>query len=164
MTDQIGVITEQGDLGLGFDVLNEKEQALAEKVIIKEENGISTQLATTAVRFERITPEGYDLRLSYPVIPNNVATQILVMKGDNIKKSFYILNEKLLRFNIRKLTDKFEHYDRNLYYYDNEHLQNSNLETYLVLLRDKLFDLNEKLDAIRAKQRKPRASLQKKTN
>ncbi len=130
----------------------------------KEENGISTQLATTAVRFEEITPEGYDLRLSYPVIPNNVATQILVMKGDNIKKSFYILNEKLLRFNIRKLTDKFEHYDRNLYYYDNEHLQNSNLETYLVLLRDKLFDLNEKLDAIRAKQRKPRASLQKKTN
>ena len=39
MADQIGVITEQGDLGLGCDILNEKEQALAEKVIIKEENG-----------------------------------------------------------------------------------------------------------------------------
>ena len=39
MADQIGVITEQGDLGLGFDILNEKDQAVAEKVIIKEENG-----------------------------------------------------------------------------------------------------------------------------
>ena len=39
MAEPIAVITEQGDLGLGTDFLNPKDQAVAEKYVIKEENG-----------------------------------------------------------------------------------------------------------------------------
>lgn len=35
---QIGVITEQGDLGLGFDVLNQKDQKVYKESSQKENN------------------------------------------------------------------------------------------------------------------------------
>ena len=122
----------------------------------KLENNISTKLTSTAVKFDNITPEGYDLRLSFPKVKNDVATQLLVMRGDEIINSFYVLDNKLLRFNIKDLNFKFNHYDQNLYYYDNKYLQESNLNDYLLLLRDKLHNLNAKLDIIRKKQIKNR--------
>ena len=118
----------------------------------KAENNISAQLTSTAVRFENITPEGYDLRLSYPKVHDKNATQLLVMQGDEIKKSFYIYDNKLLRFNIKDLNDKFQNCCYNLYYYDNKYLQESDFEKYFSLVRDKLHDLNQKLDNIREKQ------------
>lgn len=117
----------------------------------KTENNISTKLASTAVKFDRITKDGNDLRLSFPKVRGNIATQILVMDGDEIKKSFFIINNKLLRFDIKKLSDKIVRYNKNLYYYDNQYLQESNLPEYLILLRDKLQDLNCKLDTIKEK-------------
>ena len=118
----------------------------------KSENNISTKITTTAVKFDNITHDGYDLRLSYPKVRNSVATQLLVMSGDEIKNSFYIINNKLLRFDIKDLNDKITHNNRKFYYYDNKYLQNSNLQDYLLLLKEKLQELNEKLDVIREKQ------------
>ena len=118
----------------------------------KTENNISTKFTSTAVKFDNITPEGDDLRLSYPKIRDKNAMQIIVMRGDEIKNSFYILDNKLLRFKIKTLNDMFNHYDQNMYFYDNKYLQESNLYSYLILLRDKLYDLNAKLDIIREKQ------------
>ena len=118
----------------------------------KTENNISTKLASTAVKFNNITSEGEDLRLSYPKIHDKIATQLLIMQDDKIKKSFFILNNKLVRFNIKDLNDRFPHDDRSILYYDNNYLRESDLENYFLLLRDKLKDLNEKLDKIREKQ------------
>ena len=122
----------------------------------KAENNISTKLTSTAVKFDKITPEGYDLRLSYPKIHDKTATQLLVMKDDKVENSFFILDNKLLRFKIRDLNDKVTHYNRKEYYYDNKYLQESNLPDYMILLRDKLHELNKKLDIIRKKQIKNR--------
>ena len=88
----------------------------------KTENGISTKLSSTAVKFDNITPDGHDLRLSYPKVHDKTATQLLVMSGDKIENSFYILDNKLLRLKIKDLNDKFNHYDQKLYYYDNKYL------------------------------------------
>ena len=118
----------------------------------KNENNISTKFASTAVKFDNITPEGYDLRLSYPKVHDKTATQIIVMQGDKIEKSFYIMNNKLVRFNIKDLNDKFRHDNRHIYYYDSKYIMESNLEKYLILLRDKLQDVNKKLNTIRKKQ------------
>ena len=117
----------------------------------KLENGISTKITSKSTKFKNITPEGYDLRLSYPKVHDKLATQLLVMDGDKIEKSFYILDNRLLRFNIKDLNTKLNH-DRKLYYYDNKYLQESNLHDYLLILKDKLQELNAKLDEIRAKQ------------
>ena len=144
------------DISLNFEEYRTKMRKYLRKSKksknFKKENGISVQLASTAVKFENITPEGYDLRLSYPKVKSNVAMQLLVMQGDEIKKSFYIINNKLLRFNIKDLNDKIRHYGRNMYYYDKKYLKESNLSDYLLLIKDKLHNLNEKLDAIRNKQ------------
>ena len=118
----------------------------------KIDNNISTDLTSTAVKFDKITSEGYDLRLSFPKVKDKKATQILVMENKNILNSFYIINNKLLRFKIKDLNDKIRNYDRNLYYYDNEYLKSSKLNDYLLLLEDKLNKLNAKLDKIRTKQ------------
>ena len=118
----------------------------------KNKNGISTKLASTAVKFDNITPEGYDLRLSFPKVRGSIATQLLVMRGDKIENSFFILYNKLLRFNIKDLNDKINHINRTMYFYDNNYLQESNLHSYLLLLQDKLHELNERLDVIRKKQ------------
>lgn len=40
-TRNFGVITEQGDLGLGFDQLNEQENAVVENAVNKEK-GLQT--------------------------------------------------------------------------------------------------------------------------
>ncbi len=130
----------------------------------KTENGISTKLSSTAVKFDNITPDGHDLRLSYPKVHDKTATQLLVMSGDKIENSFYILDNKLLRLKIKDLNDKFNHYDQKLYYYDNKYLQDSNLENYLSLLQDKLKELNKKLDSIRRKQLENRAKYHIKTH
>lgn len=118
----------------------------------KIENNISTKLTSIAVKFDNITAEGYDLRLSYPKVRNKNATQLLVMHDNKIENSFYIFNNKLLRFNIKDLNDKFYRYNQKLYYYDKKYLQNSNLHDYLLLIQKKLHELNRKLDAIREKQ------------
>lgn len=120
--------------------------------VFKTENNISTKLASIAVKFDNITTDGCDLRLSYPKVHDKTATQLLVMRDDKIINSFYIINNKLLRFNIKDLNDKITRYDRNMYYYDNEYLQNSNLHDYLILIQNKLHELNKKLDIIRQKQ------------
>ena len=130
----------------------------------KTENNISTKLASIAVKFDNITPNGDDLRLSFPKVKDKTATQLLVMNGDEIKKSFYIINNKLLRFDIKDLNDKFFHYNQNMYYYDNKYLQESNLHEYLLLIRDKLHNLNKKLDAIRKKQLENKARYHIKSN
>ncbi len=114
----------------------------------KIKNNISTEMLTNSVLFKHITPEGHDLRLSFPKVHDKTATQILVMNGEKIVKSFYILDNKLLKFNIKKKTDKFVHFNRKMYFYDNKYVEQSNIETYLTLLQNKLKDLNTQLDTI----------------
>lgn len=117
----------------------------------KTENNISTKYATTAVRFDNITTDGKDLRLSLPKVCNTIATQILVMQGDTIEKSYFIYKNRLLRFSINGLNDKIRSDSQTKYFYDENYLEESNLEEYLILLKDKLHELNKKLDEMKKK-------------
>lgn len=127
---------------------------LEERNKFKKDNNVSTELSTTAVTLKNITPEGYDLRLSYPIIPNKTATQILVMDGERVDKSFYILDNKLLKFDIKKKSDRFIHYNRKMYFYDRQYVQKSELDKYLEILCTKIQELNEKLYIIKSKSKR----------
>ena len=111
----------------------------------KRKNNISDELTTSSITFTNITEDGKDIRLSFPKILNKIATQILVMYKDNVEKSFYIFDQKLLKFNIKKKSDRLLHYDRQLYFHDKNYLEKSNLGNYLNILKNKLSDVNEKL-------------------
>ena len=113
----------------------------------KTDNNISTELSTSSVTIKNATSKGFDIRLSYPIIPNNVATQILVLDGERVDKSFYILDNKLLKFDIKKKSDRFIHYDRNMYFHDKNYLNKSELDKYLEILQTKFKEINEKLDS-----------------
>ena len=144
------------DIRLNFEEYRKKMRTYLRKTHkskkFKIENGISTKLASTAVKFDNITKEGYDLRLSFPKVREQRAVQILVMSGEKIEKSFFIIDDKLLRFNIKDLDDKIHHSNQKRYYYNKEYLEESQLESYLLILKNKLNELNNKLDAIREKQ------------
>lgn len=44
MSDKIGLITEQGDLGLGFDVLNKKDEKAYNEAVERENNSKNTEV------------------------------------------------------------------------------------------------------------------------
>ena len=44
MSDKIGLITEQGDLGLGFDVLNKKDEKTYNEAVERENNSKDTEV------------------------------------------------------------------------------------------------------------------------
>lgn len=76
------------------------------------------------------------------------------MNGEKVLKSFYILDDKLLKIDIKKKSDRFLHYNRKMYFHDEEYFNNSNLPAYLELIQNKLHQLNEKLDIIRQNKRR----------
>lgn len=127
---------------------------LAERKQFKLDNGISPELSTSAVTFKNITSNRNDLRLSFPILPDKIATQVLLMNGEKVLKSFYILDDKLLKIDIKKKSDRFLHYNRKMYFHDEEYFNNSNLPAYLELIQNKLHQLNEKLDIIRQNKRR----------
>lgn len=120
----------------------------------KIDNNISPEITTSTVTLKDATVEGYDLVMSYPIIPNKIATQILVMDGDKVQKSFYILDNKLLKFDIKKKSDRYIHYDRKMYFYDKKYLKKSNLGKYLEILNSRFKEINEKLDFIHSQRRR----------
>lgn len=112
----------------------------------KKEHNLGTESSRVAINCLGITPEGYNLRLSFPTIPNKRAMQILVMDGDSVKDTFYILDNKLLKFKAKTLRDRFIHYNRNLYFYSQEYIDNSRLYEYIELLENKLKEINKDID------------------
>ncbi len=117
-------------------------------------NHISNELSTTAVKFVGITKDGNDLRISFPKVFGKPATQILVMNDNKVKDSFYIIDEKLLKFTIKSVTDKFTHANRQMYFHSDEYIKNSNLEAYLNLLDEAFTNVNKNIDALSATRRK----------
>ena len=118
-------------------------------------NGISTERYTSSINFLNLSPAKNNLRLSFPTIPNNTATQILEMRGDNVEKSFYIIDNKLLKINLRTKYDRFIHYGRKMYFYDNEYVEKSNLNTYLEIIQKKLHEVNTNLNTLEAPPKSP---------
>lgn len=95
---------------------------------------INIEFSRRGVRFEKITPEKYDLRLTFPSLQGKRVAQILVMNGDNIKESFYIIDEKLLKLDFKHVNTAFIHADRQRYYYPQKYIDNSRLGEYIDLM------------------------------
>ena len=99
-----------------------------------KDNNIDIEFSRRGIRLGKVTPEGYDLRITFPSVLKQRANQILVMAGDEVKKSFYIIDDKLLKLDIRDIHDAFTHAKRQRYYHSQEYIDNSNLDKYIYLI------------------------------
>jgi len=131
--------------------LNKYLPVTSDKIVFKEANNIDIGLASKSVIFKKMTMEGHDIKLSFPKIIDKTACQILILDGDKVVKSFYIIDNKLLKFDIKDKNDTFVHSNRNMYFHTKEYVQQANLGKYLCLLHKKLKSVNRKLDSIKRK-------------
>ena len=74
--------------------------------------------------------------------------QILVLNNEEIKDTFYVLENKLLKLKIKTLQGRLKHYDRNLYFYSKDYIEQSPLYKYIDFIQEKLEDINSKLNNI----------------
>jgi len=118
----------------------------------KVNNGISVEPPYDAITFKNLTEAGEDIMLSFPKMNKKRGIRILVLSGDKVKNSFYVLDNKLLKFDIKNIKDRITHYNTNMYFYDEEYLKNSDFEKYLVLTNNKLTDVNNNLKAHKRKK------------
>ena len=111
-------------------------------------NNVNLEFSRRGINLGKITPEGYDLRLTFPSVQGKPSTQILVMNGEEIKQSFYIIDEKLLKLNIKKVSDAFTHTGRQRYYYSQDYIDNSGLSGYIDLISKTLNKANHIISKI----------------
>lgn len=116
---------------------------LSDSEEFRQKNNINIEFSRRGVRFPNITREKYDLRITFPSVQGKRATQILLMDGEEIKQSFYILDEKLVKLEIKKLSDAFTHPNRKIYYHTQEYIENSRLEEFVNLISKTLNRANK---------------------
>lgn len=98
------------------------------------------------IRINDATKEGKDLRLTFPFVLGKRATQLLVTdKDDKVYKTFFILDDKLVKFNVKNIGDEFSHPTRQQYYFSQRVIDNSRLKSYLKLIKSQLEMINKHL-------------------
>ena len=98
------------------------------------------------IRINNATKDGKDLRLTFPSVLGRRATQLLVTdKEDKVHKTFFILDDKLVKFNVKSIGDEFSHPTRQQYYYTQKEIENSRLKSYLTIIRQRLNFINEEI-------------------
>lgn len=98
-------------------------------------NGFDIDFSRRGIMLRHITPENNDLRLTFPATKGKRAVQLLVMQDNIIKESYYIQDEKLVRYEIKNIRDAFTHADRNIYYHTQEYIDSSRLGEYLNIIK-----------------------------
>lgn len=81
-----------------------------------------------------------DLCLSFPVFEGQKGFKIQVLgEKDIVTKTFYIMNDKLMKFESDKILSK-KHGGRKVYYYSKEEVEKSGVREYLKIVDAKLCD------------------------
>lgn len=124
-------------------LLKEKYPSIKEKDSYASQNNINTRVK--GLKFYGITPDGKDLRLTFPVVQGKQATNLLVMQNNEIKESYFIMEDKLVRFNVKNENDFLPHSDRQIYYYPKEYVDKIDISKYFELINEKLKVLKENL-------------------
>ena len=115
----------------------------------KKQNNFGVEKNARAIIFNEADDNENTLRLSFPSVPNHGnAMQILVLNNEEIKDTFYVLENKLLKLKIKTLQGRLKHYDRNLYFYSKDYIEQSPLYKYIDFIQEKLEDINSKLNNI----------------
>jgi len=150
-TSQIGTFTPEV-LGLceeAKDKFNLCKTALAtihdknKKEKAKDVFGIIARAGSPSFILKNVTKEKDDLQISFPIVNGIQCTKILVLEGvDSIKNSFFIMEDKLVKFEAKKLGRSIR-IDNKLNYYSQEELDSFGIDTHLRTIIQKLESITE---------------------
>lgn len=109
-------------------------------------NKIKT-IQRNAILFKDATTDGRSLYLVFSKVKFKDMIKICLMDYNNktVDKSFIIFENKLVKFNPKTVTQRPKHPENGFHYYTQEEIDNTELDTYLSIIGDRLEDINEKL-------------------
>lgn len=104
----------------------------------KEKFNLESKQGQPSLIFRKAAPQKEHLFISFPVINNERCTKILLLdKNDEIKKSFLIQGEKLVKFDAKNIHRSARN-DTVFYYHSQSEIDNSALADYLKTIDTKL--------------------------
>lgn len=111
----------------------------------KDVLGISARAGSPSFILKNITKQNEDLQISFPVVDGIQCTKILILEGiDIIKQSFFIMEDKLVKFEAKKL-GRSARIDNKLNYYSQDEINSFNINEYLKLIQEKLKNITKRI-------------------
>lgn len=135
-----------------FDSFKKTKSALAEMKDMtiykraKELLNYDSKKGSPSLILKNITDKNEDLYVSFPVVLGKKCTKIIVCEGsENIIKSFFVIDDKLVKFEAKKL-GRSARKDNAFNYYSQEEIDNSKLDEYLQIIKTRLEYMKNQLD------------------
>lgn len=108
------------------------------KDAFKKRYKIDTIMSSPSLIFKNTSQTGESIHLSFPKLNGEICTKILIVSQNNdIKKSYFIQNDKLVKFNASSL-GRSKRQDTVTNYYSQEDIDNSGLREVLGFLKSRL--------------------------
>ena len=128
--------------------INKLSENSSDKDFFRIVNKVKTFHAQHSIMLKKATPDERSLYLSYTKINRKPAMKLFVMdyNNKNIDKSFIIYDNKLAKFFPKSPSDRPNHTDNDFHYFTQEEIDNSGLEYYLKLAKERLSEINDNLE------------------
>lgn len=108
------------------------------RLAIKKKMGFESKMGQPSLILRKITPEKEHLFISFPTINNERCTKIILLdEKDNIKKTFLVQGDKLIKFEAKNI-HRSKSNQNGFYYHSQEYIDNSGLKDYLEMINKKL--------------------------
>lgn len=115
-----------------------KIKDMPRKQAFKEKYGIDTIMSSPCLIFRKINDTCENIVLSFPVMKGKKCTKIIITgQNDNIKKSLFVEEDKLVKFQATSL-GRSSRNDTVKNYHSQEEIENSGLANYLQIAKTRL--------------------------
>ncbi len=115
-----------------------KIKDMQRKQAFKEKYGIDTIMSSPCLIFRNINDRSENIVLSFPVMKGKKCTKIIITgQNDNIKKSLFVEEDKLVKFQATSL-GRSSRNDTVKNYHSQEEIENSGLANYLQIAKTRL--------------------------
>lgn len=124
-----------------FSHINPIKRAKVAKIL-----GLETRRGNPSIVMRNVGENSENIHLSFPIFEGKKGVKIQILdENDEVKNVFYIMDDKLVKFDAGKNIHNRKHGDRKIHYHSQEYIDNSGLKNYLTLLNLRLSEANESL-------------------
>lgn len=114
---------------------------------VHEAAGFETKRGNPAIIMRNSGDEHESLHVSFPTFNNQKGLKIQVLdENDDVKKVFYIIDDKMVKFNVDEGIHSRQHNDRKMLFYSQAEIDNSDVGKYLNLVDKRMQTGVQKLD------------------
>ena len=104
----------------------------------KKKYKIDTIMSSPSLLLRDITPAHESIHISFPVFKNKMCTKIIILgQNDKIKKSLFVSDDKMIKFNAPSLK-RSKRNDTVTNYHSQQEIDESGLKDYLLMAKERL--------------------------